>query len=229
MRKKVIIILIIIIISFTLGYLTIYIKNKNIISEGAKFKIEYESLNNVKDDKSNNEYLNINIDSNNDVKYASIDKILDILNGKNNETAIIYFGKSDCPWCRNMIVTLLQVAKENDIKKIYYYNPEEIRKENTEQYQELVSFLKDYLRTDTTTQKETDQNFDSSKKRLYMPDVYFIKNGKIIGNHICTVDSQTNPKIELTDTQKQELKEIYNNFIKQMKSTSTCDEGKGPC
>ena len=63
------------------------------------------------------------------------------------------------------------IAKENNIKEIYYYNIKEIRNNNTEKYKEMVKLLGDYLSYD-----------DSSNKRIFVPNVVFVKNGKILAN-----------------------------------------------
>ena len=49
---------------------------------------------------------------------------------------------------------------------------------------------------------------DNGEKTLYVPDVYFVKDGKIIGNHLSTVDSQTDPYTPLTEGQIKELELI---------------------
>lgn len=205
-----------------------YIKNSNEnrgnSNDSIKFKQEYESLNTLKKDDGANKYVNVEIPEDNTIVYADINKVFDILESK---TGIIYFGKPTCPWCRNMLPVLIEAAKSNNLN-IYYYNPQEIRENNTIEYQNLVEKLYDFLPVDTTTQKETDSSFDKNKKRLYMPDVYFVKNGKIVGNHMSTVESQTDPKIALNEQQKEELKKIYTDLIKKMQTDTdnTCNDSK---
>ena len=45
----------------------------------------------------------------------------------NNETFVVYFGFADCPWCRSVLPTLLDVADDLKIDKIYYVDVKEIR------------------------------------------------------------------------------------------------------
>lgn len=148
------------------------------------------------------EYSNLNIDEQNPMKYKTDKEIIEILK---SGTGIIYFGFPDCPWCQNAVPVLLEVAKEMEIDEIYYFNPKEIRKDNTESYQEIVKLLDDNLTID-----------ENGNKRLYVPDVYFISSGKIIGHHFKTIDTQTDPKNNpLTEEQKAELKTIYKKLISE--------------
>ena len=197
-----------------------YNRYKN--SDEYKFKKEYENLNTAKNANGDYKYIKLNIPMNNKIVYENIDGIFDILN---NKTGIIYFGKPDCPWCRNIINILIKTANKNNINSIYYYNPEEIRNQNTLEYQKLIKHLNQYLDTDTTTQNKNDINFDVNKKRLYLPDVYFVKNGTIVGNHIGSVDSQKDPHILLSNEQEKELEKIYTDLIKKM-LFDTCNDNK---
>jgi thiol-disulfide isomerase/thioredoxin len=146
------------------------------------------------------EYSSIGISKDNPIIYKTDREIIDILK---SGTGIIYFGFPDCPWCQSAIPVLLKAAKEMDIDKIYYFDPKEIREENTDTYQEIVKLLGDNLNSD-----------ENGNKRLYVPDVYFVSGGKIIGHHFKTVDTQINPKSNpLTNDEKTELKKIYKQLI----------------
>lgn len=205
--KKVVPLLIIILV-IALVFTYVYFKSKKgyEITDSNKFKIEYESLNEVKADDGNNKYMRLSLDEKNPMEYATIEQILEIID---SGTGVIYFGKPECPWCRHILPVLFDAAKETKLKTIYYYNPEEIRKNDTNEYKQLVEKLKANLKTDTTTQKETDENFDANKKRIYVPDVYFIKEGKVISNHLSTVESHSDSKENMSEQQIQELKQIY--------------------
>jgi thiol-disulfide isomerase/thioredoxin len=147
------------------------------------------------------EYSNIGVSENNPVIYKTDKEIIDILK---SGTGIIYFGFPECPWCQNAIPVLLDVANKMDVD-VYYFNPKEIRENNTDTYKEIVGLLGDNLAAD-----------ENGNKRLYVPDVYFVSGGKIIGHHFKTVDSQTNPKENpLTEGKKTELKNIYKELIEE--------------
>lgn len=148
------------------------------------------------------EYSNIGIDKNNPFVYKTDKEIIEILK---SGTGIIYFGFPDCPWCQSAVPVLLDVANKIDIEEIYYFNPKNIRESNTDTYKEIVKLLGDNLKAD-----------EKGNKRLYVPDVYFISGGKIVGHSFKTVDSQINPSENpLNEEQALELKNIYKGLIEK--------------
>ena len=171
--------------------LTACMKNN---TDGEKFKLEYEALN----DKGI--IVEINADAN--IKYLELTEVLDLFE---NKTGIIYFGFPNCPWCRNIIPILLDVAKDNN-EVVYYFNPREVRGTDDPDFAKLMEILYDYLHSD-----------ENGEKVLYVPDVYFIKNGNIVGHHLGSASTQNNPYEKLTEEQIKELKEIYINLLNKIK------------
>lgn len=218
--------LILSIIVALLTIILVLIKVPQYENDGIKFKNEYEKLNN-KDTGYNKEYLEMNIDKENPMIYVEFDELIDIIK---NDTAIIYFGFPECPWCRNAVPVLLDAAKELGIEKIYYYNAVSIRdkksldedgniiieEEGTKEYKELVELLYDYLPV-------YDGLNNDEIKRLYLPTVLFVKNGKVLGLHTSTVESQKDPFTKLNDKQYEELKSIYFDYINKAFEI-VCDE-----
>lgn len=209
-KKKVLLTGILLIIVVLCAYIKI---NNNVANDDAmKFKNEYESLN-------EEGYKKIEIPEDNQIKYSSYEEIIEILT---SGTGVIYLGFPKCPWCRNAVPVLLDAVSETGIDTIYYYNALSIRdkkhldedgnivvdEEGTEEYKKLVNILYDYL-------GEYSGLNDSSIKRIYFPTVIFVKDGKVKGLHVSTVDSQNDPSKNLTNEQYSELKEIYiNNCLK---------------
>lgn len=201
----------------------------NKITDSIKFKKEYENLNNKKID-SNNKYLPISIDKNNPIKYI-LDKEVDEF--LTDGTGIIYFGFPECPWCRNAVPVLIDALKEKDIKEIYYLNVKDIRdekeldsngnvkikKEGTNVYKTILNKLNNHL-------KNYENLNDESIKRLYVPAVFFITNGEVVGVNYGTVSSQTNPMIPLSNGQYKELKNIYLENIDKVYNFK-CNGSKG--
>ena len=192
-------------------------------SDASKFKKEYESLNGKENDKGR-DYLEITIEKDNPIVYADIDTLLDVIDGN----GIIYFGFAECPWCRNALPVLLEAAKEQKVEEIYYYDIQDIRdtlelvdgqiktvKEKSEDYKKIYDALYDSLNVYEGLE-------DNTIKRLYAPTVVFVKYGKVVGLHESTVESQVDPSVPMTDSQKQELKNIYIEGIKEVQKT-VCD------
>lgn len=200
---------------------------ENVENKDAKaFKEEYENLNGLEVEKNDaKNYKALNISDDNPIVYADYDKIFEVLDG----TGIIYFGFPQCPWCRNAVPVLLEAAKEAGIDEINYFNIFDdrdvrkldsngniiVEKEGTKQYYELL----EKLGTEFTS--EYSGLNDPSIRRIYVPSVIFVKDGKILYNHVSTVDSQEDPYISMNDEQKQELKQIYIKYMEEVKN-DTC-------
>lgn len=194
-KKKLMVVIDILLGAILVGIMTFGIY-QYLKSDGEKFKAEYEAL--------NNENVNINISKNNPIKYATLDEVFDIIQ---NKTGVIYFGFPGCPWCRNMIPVLFEAAKNNNIDTIYYFNPRNVKKSDNDEYNKLKEILNEYLFED-----------ENGQKVLYVPDVYFIKDGKIVGHHLGTVDSQEDPTISLTEEEKNELLDIFNELFEKIRN-----------
>ena len=194
MKKRGLIIIDIILVLILIGIMIFGISN-SLKSDASKFKSEYEAL--------NDENVRIEISKDNPIEYVNIDKVFEIFE---NKTGVIYFGFPGCPWCRNMLPILFEAAKNNNIDIIYYFNPKEIRSSDNDDYNKLISILNEHLKEN-----------EAGEKTLYVPDVYFVKDGQIVGHHLGTVDSQTNPMESLTDDQKQELLNIFDELFSKIK------------
>lgn len=168
-----------------------------ITEDTRKFKEEYEEVN------SNDGAVKITIPNNAPVKYLSSDELFTKI--ENKENFVVYIGFPTCPWCRNIVNVLFDTANDNGAT-IYYINARELKSSSLENYNKIYELLYDYLDTDQT-----------GNKVLYVPDVYFFKDGSIVGHHLGSVASQTNPKILLNSAQKKELKVIYQDLFNKIK------------
>ena len=216
------------------GYAIITHKEEK-ISDAIKFKNEYEALNELVNENSEEKYVNVEIPEENPIVYKTGKEMVDILK---NEDAVIYFGFAACPWCRNAVPVLIDTAKELNVEKIYYVDildmrdtykfsgsiePEQTKK-GTDAYYEILKFLdkkleKFYVKDDAGNM------YDTGVKRLYAPTVVGVKDGKVVGFHVATVESQTDPYETLTDKQKEELKKEYKTIIEAVnKKDNVCKD-----
>lgn len=152
--------------------------------------------NNIDNIKFSKEYTSVSKD--NVFVYRSKDEIINILE---HGTGIVYLGYPECPWCMAYVPLLNEIAKNEGIEKIYYYNIREDRKNNTEFYQKVVSILNDYLNYD-----------EEGKKRIFVPNVTFVKEGKIIFN-----DNETSLISEGTPSEywTEEKKNLFNEKLRK--------------
>ena len=210
MKKNVIILSVIVVIALVIAILFFLLNNKG-MSDGERFKQEYEEL--------NDSHLEVNIDSDNMIKYISLEEAIDIIK---NDTGVIYFGYPSCPWCRNAVPVLLDAASSTSLDTIYYVNAYNIRdvkeidddgnivttNEGDRLYDDLLEVLDDILDPYTIT-LDNGEVIDLGEKRLYVPMVLFVKDGEVVSYHLSTVDSQEDPSISLNDSQRDELYNIY--------------------
>lgn len=185
MKKKILLISFVIIFIFSLLGIYIY-SNDNL-----RFKYEYEMYNKI--NFSNGKRIIVDIDVNNNIKYITGKEILNKLDSE--DASIIYFGYPECPWCRSVISTLVDVTIENKINNFYYVDLNLI---DNSTISKLKIKLDEYL-----------DNNEEGIKTLYVPDVYFIKDGDIKFHHVANVSGYKDPFTKMTDEQVKELKNIY--------------------
>lgn len=188
---------VVIILAVVIIFLNIKKKNDdNNITDAKKFSEEYK------------------ISEDNVFVYRNSDEILKIMK---KGTGVIYLGFPECPWCSAYVLYLNEVAKENNLDKIYYYNILEDRKNNTEFYKEVVKLLSGHLQYD-----------DEGNERLYVPNVSFHVKGKIIGNDYETskdTHDLKDPKDYWTNEEISELKSILTKYTKEVvDNLNTCTD-----
>lgn len=208
-------------------------------SDAIKFKKEYESLNGKKSKNGNNIIKSLKISKDNPIKYASYDEVIDVIKKR---TGIIYLGYPECPWCRSALPVLLESAKDYKIDTIYYINMKDERDYYEVQDNKLVykkdengneiKGTKGYFKLLKVLNSELDEyivtdndgkEYDTGEKRIYVPLIIFVNEGKIVGTHLSTVDTQESGYDNLTDEEYDELNGIYASYIKELVN-NFCDE-----
>lgn len=147
------------------------------------------------------EYTKVSID--NVFVYKNVDEIIKILE---HGTGIVYLGFPECPWCQEYVYYLNEVAKENGVKKIYYFNILEDRNDNTENYLKIVDLLNNYLQYD-----------EEGNKKIYVPAVIAIKDGKILGFDDETAWDTKGYETPEEYWKNEDLEGLKNKFIKMFK------------
>ncbi len=162
------------------------IKKESEVTDAEKFAAEYS------------------VDEKNPFKYASIDEVLDIFNTGNG---IVFFANSDNELCVEVAKILLDSLDGKNIEDVYYYNPQVIRDNNTDDYNKLIDIIEDYLPLN-----------DNLEPYLFLPDVYFVREGKIIGhnNDVATIKGTIDDI--LTEKRKKQLKNKYLELINSYNS-----------
>ena len=114
---------------------------------------------------------------------------------------VVYFGFAQCPWCTKAVPILNETAKEYK-STVGYVNTRKDSswKTNTDlkDYDLVVEYLGEYLEEDS-----------DGIKHLYTPHVFFVRSGKVVFEHSGTLEGPSDPEKTLTESEKQELKDIY--------------------
>ena len=144
--------------------------------------------------------------------YASIDEILEVLDGG---SGIVYLGFPECQWCGAYVPYLNDVAKSVGVNEILYYNIREDRSNNSENYQKIVELLDGYLTDD-----------EEGNPRIYVPAVIFVNNGTIVGfDDETSLDTGgfTNPDDYWTEEEVSDLKSRLTSYMQSCTVCTDCN------
>lgn len=188
-----------------IGYLMIKINenskqnsiNIEYSEDAIMFKYNYERLNGKKN-SDGNVYNTLSIAINNPIKYVNLEELVNIID---TEDGIIYISSPTCPYCRATVETLLQVVKDLNISKIYYY--EIFTGNEVANYDELMKELEE---------KEIVKVNNDSKYSWGVPVLLQTRNGEIISK-INGVSYELEENQSKYDSLNEEQKEIvYNRY-----------------
>ncbi len=142
---------------------------------------------------------------NNIYKYVdSQDAYIDLTSGRH----IILFGFKNNEWVNNFASIINEVAMENDISEILYYDFYEDRNENNGYYEAIVKYLNNYI---TYT--------DTIKADLYAPTLIIMDNGKVIyfDDETSFIKGNISPSDYWNEfqiaTKKNELEVAFKNYL----------------
>ena len=128
-----------------------------------------------------------------DTTVAEMDELMD-----NDESFVVFFSYEDCPYCNRLIPYLNDAALEAGVRVGYINtrsNPEWMSNMDIDGYDIVTERFKKYLSKD-----------DDGKLHLYTPDMYFIKEGRVVDRHDGVTEGADDPGQELTSSQEKQLK-----------------------
>lgn len=154
--------------------------------DGAVVARSYAGYNNQKPSvASDNVYRPVNLSWNNTFKKVTAEEALGVKDG------VLVFAFPQCPFCRNLIPELAEVAKKEN-ETIYYCQVDEYRdkyefdtftgkpvktQEAGDGYYELLDWLGDYL-NDYAVADNNKNKIKVGEKRISAPTVIRIENGQ---------------------------------------------------
>ena len=197
---------------------------------GLEFKKEYEALNGTTN-KGGKEHRTVAIPQDNPYIKVNPSEIVEKIDNK--ETFYLYVGDPLCPWCRSVIEKSIEVAKEHNIKKIYYIDiwdddgNEILRdkyefvdgkltqtKKGTSEYNRLLKEFKDVLRDYELVNEEDGKTYTTGEKRIYAPNFFYIKDGKVVKLVTGKSEKQKDSREELTEEILQDEEDQFNELFK---------------
>ncbi len=142
---------------------------------------------------------------NNVFKYKKATDILEILN---TGSGLIFLAYPENEWSTPYAEILNEVAKEENIKEIYFYNFLKDRENNNRYYENIVEYLKGY----TTI-------IEGNTLDIYSPSLVIVKNGNIIyfDNETALLNGEHTIKEYWTSNKKIVKKTDLANAIKMYK------------
>lgn len=230
MKKNIVICLIFIILITTI--INLFYKKSddslNMLNDTSSFISEYESVNKMLNGE--NEFLELDLNSDVVIYKKTTEEIAQLINSE-DDSFLVYFGFSTCPWCRNMISTLLDVAAANETS-IYYVDILDVRNEFTivnntiteskkgsDGYYELLEILDVYL--DDHYISHEGEKHNTGYKRIYGPTTLSIINGEVGDLKVGTLNDVEDPYVKLSEDQYLELYEELDALVKKI-NRNTC-------
>lgn len=195
-----------------------------------QFKEDYEAINGT-ENKNGKIHRTITIPEDNpyeEITPAELVKKID-----NDETFYVYFGSRLCPWCRSVIEKATEVAKANDISKIYYIDiwddegAEILRSkyelknskatkiiDGTEEYYRFLEVF-DSVLSEYTLTNDKGKTISTGEKRIYAPSFFYVKDGSVVKFTEGISEAQTGARYELTEEilndEEAQFKEFFQN------------------
>lgn len=208
------------------------IKNRNVPrDESIRFKGEYEGLNGTSNAKGT-PYREVSLPEANPIYYVSAATVNEMIDNK--ETFFVYFGDTKCPWCRSVVEKMISIANEKEIEKLYYVpiwdeehnevvrdvytldkkNNPVLKSEGCEVYKDLLKKFDSVLNDYTLTTAKGDK-VNVGEKRIFAPNIFFIKSGKVVNMVSGNSELQKASNDELTEEILKDEEKIFNEFFSQ--------------
>lgn len=131
-----------------------------------------------------------NVSEKNPFIYSNYKEIITILK---QETGIVLLANSDDEASIKAVKIITNLAKKENIEKIYYFNPMTIKDKDNKKYKEILKEIEN----------------DISDYELKLPTLYAIKDGKVINYSDNFTKKEELSEEYLTDKQLKKIEDKY--------------------
>lgn len=138
-----------------------------------------------------------------DHRFVSIQMNDFLIKMENKESGIFYFGYESCPWCKEAVPIMNEVAKEQSLNIYYIDKKAETSDEAT------VGKVEEVL-SDILTEMD-------GKPHLYVPEVVVVKDGNVMDHHLGTIGDYDAHERTMTSQEAAQLKQRYQEMFSKIK------------
>ncbi len=202
------------------------------LKDNERFKVEYEKLNNKKNDGK--KLRKVSISKDNKIEYSSVKEVVEMI--ENGDTFAIFFGFPKDEYTRNVVEELLRAEKDVNLDTLYYVDIEKVRDEFevnngklictktcSSEYLKLVNILDNYL--DEYVISYEGKKYNTDTKRLDSPCLISFIDGKVDYYTTGIDKSMTDPYKKVTKKMKNYAYNMFKCALKCIKKAS----GKNVC
>lgn len=155
------------------------------------------------------------VTENNVFVYRTLGEINKILE---SGSGIVFLGFPSCQWCQAYVPYVNEVAKEMQINEIYYFDIYHDRTNNSKDYQKTVTLLGDKIPLN-----------DQNERRIYVPSLTVVKDGKILNYNdetalIFTTEKNPTEKYWTEEKVKEFKNTLRRNFTPLSSICVNCNE-----
>lgn len=111
-------------------------------------------------------------------------------------SGVLFYGYKDCGFCQQAVPVLNNAARQMGVD-IYYVDVKASEGNSPEIYAKLVDEVEDHLKE------------ENGEKAFYVPQVFVVKDGEIVGEHLSLIDSYDINSGDMNEKQRNDLKKIY--------------------
>lgn len=150
------------------------------------------------------------------IEIITYEELLSLLQTK--PQALIYLGFESCPWCMEYLPIFHKLAKNTGHEVIYYYNFKDVRTIIDNALNPAFQAIVDLIDPSFLVKNPTNQDL----WWLYAPTFIGLKDGEIKGLFTGALTNHVAYENYLTDTQVEDLKDIFRNILSAVKPVDPC-------